>query len=81
MYVDRIVVSTDFSGHKIGSKLYTDMFGFARLQGINTIACEYNIEPPNPPTRAFHDKFGFKELGMQWVASGTKLVSLQAAEP
>jgi predicted GNAT superfamily acetyltransferase len=28
----------------------------------------------------FHDKFGFQELGRQWVAGGTKLVSLQAAE-
>jgi hypothetical protein len=24
-------------------------------------------------------KFGFRELGTQWVAGGTKLVSLQAA--
>ncbi|HTN33091.1 MAG TPA: GNAT family N-acetyltransferase [Marinobacter sp.] len=80
LYVDRIVVGSDFSGRKIGSKLYTDMFEFARLQGIKTIACEYNIEPPNLPSRAFHDKFGFRELGTQWVASGTKLVSLQTAE-
>lgn len=80
LYVDRIVVGSNFSGHKIGSKLYTEMFGFARLQGIKTIACEYNIDPPNLPSHAFHDKFGFKELGTQWVASGARLVSLQVAE-
>lgn len=80
LYVDRIVVDSQFSGRRIGSRLYEDMFAFARAQGIRTITCEYNIEPPNPASRAFHDKFGFKELGTQWVAGGTKRVSLQAAE-
>jgi hypothetical protein len=28
----------------------------------------------------FHEKFGFKEQGTQWVANGTKRVSLQVAE-
>lgn len=80
LYVDRIIVSADYSGHRIGSKLYAGMFDFARSQGISMIACEYNIEPPNPASRVFHDRFGFKELGTQWVSNGTKLVSLQVAE-
>lgn len=80
LYVDRIVVGARFSGRRIGSRLYADLFAFARLQGISTVACEYNIVPPNPASRAFHDKFGFKELGTRWVAGGTKQVSLQAAE-
>lgn len=80
LYVDRIVVSSHFSGRRIGSKLYVDLFAFAKAQGIGVITCEYNINPPNPASRAFHDKFGFKELDTQWVAGGTKHVSLQAAE-
>jgi predicted GNAT superfamily acetyltransferase len=80
LYVDRIVVSSAFAGRKIGTKLYENLFEFARSLGIRTITCEYNIDPPNPASRAFHDKFGFKELGTQWVAGGTKRVSLQAAE-
>ena len=80
LYVDRIVVSSDFSGRRIGSHLYDDMFAFARSHGVENITCEYNIEPPNPASRAFHNKFGFKELGTRWVAGGTKRVSLQAAE-
>lgn len=79
LYVDRIVVDSRFSSRGIGSRLYDDLFSFARSQGIDTIACEYNIDPPNPASRAFHDKFGFKELGTQWVAGGTKQVSLQVA--
>jgi predicted GNAT superfamily acetyltransferase len=79
IYVDRIVVGPDFAGMKIGSQLYEDLFDYARSQGIKAITCEYNIQPPNPASRRFYDKFGFKELGRQWVADGTKLVSLQAA--
>ena len=80
LYVDRVVVSTEFKGRSIGSQLYKDLFEHARAEGIDKVTCEYNIEPPNPASRAFHDKFGFKELGTQWVAGGTKQVSLQAAE-
>jgi uncharacterized protein len=79
LYVDRIVVSSHLSRLKIGSRLYEDLFAFAQSQGIGTITCEYNIDPPNPASRAFHNKFGFKQLATQWVAGGTKQVSLQAA--
>lgn len=80
LYVDRVVVGSIFSGLRIGSMLYNDMFLFAKSHSIGAITCEYNIEPPNAASRSFRDKFGFREIGTQWVAGGTKLVSLQAAE-
>lgn len=80
VYVDRIVVSADFARHRLGSLLYTDLFEFARANGLPHVTCEYNIVPANEPSRRFHDKFGFKELGTQWIANGSKQVSLQAAE-
>jgi predicted GNAT superfamily acetyltransferase len=80
LYVDRIVVSADYSGYRIGSELYAGMFDVARASGIKMIACEYNIEPPNPASRVFHTGFGFKEIGTQWVSNGTKQVSLQIGE-
>lgn len=80
LYVDRIVVGARFAGRRIGSRLYDDLFAFARDSGVRTVTCEYNIDPPNAASRAFHDRFGFRELGTQWVAGGTKQVSLQAAE-
>lgn len=80
VYVDRIVVSTEFAGLKIGSLLYQDLFEYGRAQGVRTVACEYNIQPPNPASKAFHDKFGFTEVGSQWVANGSKQVSLQIAD-
>jgi uncharacterized protein len=80
IYVDRIVVSHASRGRRLGSLLYEDIFRHARSNAIPFITCEYNIVPPNEPSRLFHEKFGFKEQGTQWVANGTKRVSLQVAE-
>lgn len=80
VYVDRIVVNARSARLGIGSKLYRDLFADARAQGIDTLACEFNIEPPNPVSQAFHARFGFAEKGTQWVAGGSKRVSLQAAD-
>jgi hypothetical protein len=80
IYVDRIVVSSAARGLRLGSMLYEDIFRHARANAIPLVTCEYNIVPPNEPSRLFHDKLGFKEQGTQWVANGTKQVSLQVAE-
>jgi predicted GNAT superfamily acetyltransferase len=80
LYVDRIVVSADARSLRLGSLLYEDLFRFARINAIPLVTCEYNIFPPNEPSRRFHDKFGFREQWTQWVQDGTKRVSLQAAE-
>ena len=80
IYIDRIVVSSASRGQRLGSLLYEDMFRHARSKAIPLVTCEYNIVPPNEPSRLFHDKFGFTEQGTQWVANGTKRVSLQVAE-
>jgi len=80
IYVDRIVVSSASRGLRLGSLLYEDLFRHARSNAIPLVTCEYNLVPPNEPSRLFHDKFGFKEKGTQWVANGAKQVSLQVAE-
>jgi uncharacterized protein len=80
VYVDRVVVSSECRGQRLGSMLYEDVFRHARSNAIPLVTCEYNLVPSNEPSRLFHDKFGFKEKGTQWVANGTKQVSLQVAE-
>ena len=80
LYVDRIVVGSSYQGLGLGRLLYEDMFNYARSQGIAVVACEYNIVPPNEPSRMFHDKFGFREVGSQWLGNGSKQVSLQVAQ-
>ncbi|MBF0276941.1 MAG: GNAT family N-acetyltransferase [SAR324 cluster bacterium] len=80
LYIDRIVVDAKFSGLKIGTMLYQNIFEYARSNRISLLTCEYNTIPPNEPSRQFHEKFGFKEVGEQWLAARTKKVSMQAAE-
>jgi predicted GNAT superfamily acetyltransferase len=80
VYIDRIVISGTARGLRLGSLLYEDLFGWTRRNGIPLVTCEYNIIPPNEPSRLFHEKFGFKEQGTQWVAGRTKRVSMQTAE-
>jgi uncharacterized protein len=79
VYIDRVVVAANFGARGVGTSLYTNLFESARLHGVGQVCCEYNIEPPNPASRAFHEKFGFSEVGKQWLAGGSKQVSLQLA--
>ncbi|WP_154222838.1 GNAT family N-acetyltransferase [Marinicella rhabdoformis] len=80
VYIDRIVISKDFAGMRLGSALYEDLFECARLQQVPVLTCEFYIKPLNVGSLKFHQGFGFKEVGTQTAADGIKLVSLQAAE-
>jgi len=80
IYVDRVVVSGNHRGLRLGSLLYEDLFQHARTEGISLVTCEFNTVPPNEPSRAFHAKFGFTEQGRRWLADGTKQVSMQAVK-
>ena len=79
LYVDRVVVSEKQQGRRIGAQLYDALFALARRQGVATIVCEVDAEPPNPTSQRFHARFGFREVGTQWLADVRKQVSLQVA--
>ena len=78
LYIDRVVVSVQQQGNGLGRLLYSDLFAFARRSGAARVTCEFDIDPPNEASRQLHLRFGFREVGTQRVASGKKLVSLQA---
>jgi predicted GNAT superfamily acetyltransferase len=79
LYVDRVVVADAARGHGVGALLYRDMFEFAAASAAGLVTCEFDVDPPNPASERFHARFGFHEVGRQWVADGRKQVSLQAA--
>ncbi len=81
LYIDRIIVSERYQGRQLGRALYEDLFAVARAGAIETIACEFYVVPFNEGSSRFHAKFGFHEVGQQWVADGKKQVSLQIATP
>jgi uncharacterized protein len=79
LYIDRVVVSKAHRGKRLGALLYEDLFSFAGKSGAERVVCEFDIDPPNAISRALHARFGFREVGTQWVAAGRKQVSLQEA--
>ena len=79
LYIDRIVVDAGHAGLGIGARLYRDLFEHARRSGAPIVVCEYNLDPPNPASRAFHDRLGFTEVGTRQFADGSKRVSMQMA--
>lgn len=79
LYVDRVVVAPEARRLGLASRLYRDVFETARRLRLARVVCEFDVDPPNPASEAFHRRFGFSELGRQRVAQGGKLVSLQGA--
>jgi len=77
LYIDRVVVAGDHQRSGVGGALYDDAAAFAAAGGFRRLVCEVNIEPPNPGSDALHAGRGFVEVGTQWVADGTKRVSLR----
>lgn len=75
-YVDRIVVAPAAAGNGVGKALYQDLIAHARACQQPLLTCEYNIAPPNPASAAFHDRFGFREVGRRDLGEG-KMVSMQ----
>lgn len=78
LYVDRVVVDAAHRGRGIARRLYADVFARARAAGVPRLACEYDLDPPNPASARFHAAQGFVEVGRQ-VLTGGKAVSLQCA--
>ncbi|HUO91487.1 MAG TPA: GNAT family N-acetyltransferase [Rhizomicrobium sp.] len=78
VYIDRIVVGSDFRGRHIASRLYDDVAGFARESEAETLTCEVNVVPPNPASMRFHAQHGFHEIGRH--KAGEKTVALLARE-
>lgn len=80
LYIDRVVVAAARQGASLGVALYDDLIAFAQQTGTSTITCEFDVVPPNERSRRFHARFGFREVGSQWVADGKKQVSLQVLD-
>jgi len=77
LYIDRIVVAEGHQRSGFGDALYDDVLGFARQGRIPRLTCEVDMEPLNAASDRFHTRRGFVEVGTQWVADGTKRVSLR----
>lgn len=76
LYVDRIVVAGDTQSRGLGQRLYRDARTFAAHANVPLLACEFDIDPPNPVSASFHARQGFREVGRRELEGG-KTVSMQ----
>lgn len=70
VYVDRVVVAASAQGLGLGRALYEQLLVEARAVGFQRVACEVNIDPPNPGSLAFHERLGFAGVGEARLANG-----------
>lgn len=75
IYIDRVAVAPPLRGHGLGGTLYRDLEAFA-APAVPLLACEVNLQPPNPGSIRFHQRFGFFQVGIQNTEGGKKTVSL-----
>jgi predicted GNAT superfamily acetyltransferase len=74
VYIDRVITAPAARGRGYARALYEDVFARAVAAGHALIACEVNLEPPNPASDAFHARLGFAEVGRARLASTGKTV-------
>ena len=75
VYIDRIVVASDFRRRGLGMRLYEDIERFAHGRA-RLLGCEVNRVPANPGSFAFHQRFGFSQVATQETDGGAKTVGL-----
>jgi predicted GNAT superfamily acetyltransferase len=74
VYVDRVVTAPSARGRGYAGALYAELFQRAKSAGQTRIACEVNLDPPNPASDAFHASFNFQEVGRASIHNHTKTV-------
>ena len=63
VYVDRIAVSTLHRNQGVGTKLYDAVVAYSKEKNI-PVAAEVNLNPPNPGSIRFHERFNFEQVGV-----------------
>ena len=76
LYIDRVAVFPDARRQGVGHALYARVIRFAREHGNVRVACEVNLEPPNPESMAFHKKQSFVTLSSLVTHNGRKVALL-----
>ena len=62
LYVDRIAIKDGYRRKGLGRMIYEKTIDIAKDLDVS-VCCEVNTIPRNDPSLAFHDTFGFREVG------------------
>lgn len=63
VYVDRIAVAPSHRQTRIGTQLYEKVMAHSAEREV-PVAAEVNLNPPNPGSMRFHQRFGFEQVGV-----------------
>jgi len=77
IYIDRVVIDATQRGAGLGQALYEYVCSWACRNGLTNVAAEIHIDPPNPASLKFHQRYGFVEIGTRTLEDG-KRVGMQA---
>lgn len=81
VYVDRVVVAGRARGRGLARRLYADFLAWAAAAGHALVACEVNVDPPNPASDALHAALGFAAAGEAALADGKAVRYLTRSLP
>ncbi|MDX2382131.1 MAG: GNAT family N-acetyltransferase [Acidimicrobiia bacterium] len=73
MYVDRVAIDARFRRRGLGTLLYDEVERRVAQAGATGLTLEVNIDPPNPPSLAFHAGRGYLEVGRQATPYGIEV--------
>ena len=76
IYIDRICISNKQQQKGYGFAIYKDLLKNIKKK-VKRITCEVNLIPENFISNRFHKKFGFEEIGTQYIDNKKKMVSLK----
>ena len=74
LYIDRVIVALWARRNRLAWVMYEKVDHFAVENDYPLVSDVYS-HPPNEPSLAFHQKFGFEQVGFQFVDGGTKTVA------
>lgn len=72
VYIDRIVIASNYRRHGLGRIFYADVQSFAEVRSPR-LACEIFLEPRDDASVVFHSTYGFKEVGQQTIPGGHRV--------
>ena len=79
LYIDRIVIDPTHQGLGYGRLFYDNLREFTG-KTFPKITCEVNLRPKNATSLRFHQRYGFRQVGVQETEGGAKQVSLMTYE-
>lgn len=66
VYIDRIIVASNYRRHGLGRVFYADVQSFAEVRSAR-LCCEVFLEPRDDASVLFHGTYGFREVGQQTI--------------